>query len=96
MSDNIDDVKVTRFGDEGTMLMPPPPGVCQACAVDHHPAEPHNQQSLHYQYWFYFRTARETGEGRWPTWADAMEHCDDEIKAAWCEALEERGVDVDG
>lgn len=68
-------------------IMPPlNPNVCQTCNHQHHPHEPHNQQTLHYQYVFY-------GEhGRWPTWEDAMEHCSDEIKAAWKQALEAKGV----
>lgn len=36
-------------------------------------------------YKFYFE------HGRWPTWADAMAHCSDEVKAAWEVALREGG-----
>ena len=70
-------------------LMPAPAGTCQECAVDHDPEQPHNQQSLFYQYKFY------NEHGRWPTWKDAMEHCSEDIKAFWKRELEERGVRVE-
>jgi hypothetical protein len=52
------------------------------------PTQPHNQQSLAYQYDFYGKN------GRWPTWADAMAHCDESVKAQWTAALKERGIAV--
>ena len=70
------------------MILPPDPGVCQECAVDHDPAQPHNRDSLHYQYSFYAK------HGRWPTWADAMSHCTQEVKDMWTTALKEHGVEV--
>ena len=70
------------------MLLPPAPDVCQECAVKHDPKMPHDQQSLYYQYAFYAR------HGRWPTWADAMDHCTEEVKSVWTEALKELGVEV--
>lgn len=63
-------------------------GTCQECAIVHDPAQPHNQQSLHYQYSFY------ADNGRWPTWADAMAHCSPEIQEKWKAALKERGITV--
>lgn len=66
-----------------------PPGTCPVCAVNHPPEQPHNRDSLTYQYKFYDE------HGRWPTWEDAMEHCSDEVKAYWKEALEARGVEID-
>lgn len=69
-------------------LLPPPPGVCSQCARDHEPGEPHDRESLHYQYAFYAE------HGRWPTWRDAMAHCDDQIRGAWTDALRDRGVDI--
>lgn len=72
----------------GLYLLPPAPDVCQTCAVDHRPDMPHNQQSLYYQYRFYAE------HGRWPTWTDAMAHCDDQMKAAWTKALAQRGITV--
>lgn len=68
------------------VLLPPPPGVCRSCAVDHEPELPHDQTSLYWQYRFY-RDA-----GRWPTWDDAMAHCTDEVKAMWKKAMAEAGV----
>ncbi len=71
-------------------LLPPKEGVCQECGVDHPGDIPHMQNSLLYQYYFFNKN------GRWPTWEDAMAHCDDDMKLAWCEALANRGVKVDG
>lgn len=65
-----------------------PPGTCPECAVVHDPEQPHNQQSLAYQYNFYDK------HGRFPTWVDAMEHCNDDVKMFWKEALKEQGVEV--
>jgi hypothetical protein len=72
----------------GLNLMPCAPDVCQECAVKHDPEQPHNQQSLYYQYKFYAQ------HGRWPTWADAMAHCDREVREYWISALRERGIEV--
>lgn len=73
-----------------TMIGVTPPGTCPECAVKHDPRMPHNRDSLRYQYKFYDK------HGRWPTWADAMEHCPQEIKDAWTQALTEKGVNVSG
>ncbi len=67
-------------------LLPPKPGVCQECATDHEPYLPHNNQSLYYQYKFH----RENG--RFPTWDDAMAHCDEPIKKYTLEVLKEKGL----
>jgi hypothetical protein len=84
-------VEVREFGKPGGLqLLPTPPGTCEACAVKHDPAHPHNAQSLYYQYWFYAK------EQRWPTWNDAMAHCDDAMKEFWRQELMARNVDVDG
>lgn len=73
-------------------LLGPPPDVCQVCAVDHQHDQPHNQQSLHYQYHFY------SEHGRWPTWSDAMAHCTEDTKAQWRKHLidvhQEHGLSV--
>lgn len=66
-----------------------PPGTCPMCAVKHDKAMPHNRDSLAYQYKFYDE------HGRWPTWADAMEHCPQEVKDYWVAALTARGVKVE-
>lgn len=67
-------------------LLPAPAGTCEQCAVAHEPEMPHNQQSLHWQYWFFFTN------GRWPIWRDAMAHCSDQMKQAWRTELISRGV----
>lgn len=69
-------------------LLPPRAGICQACAVDHKPGEPHNQQSLYWQYWFYGRN------GRWPEWPDALAHCTDELYGFWRKELATFGVEI--
>jgi hypothetical protein len=70
----------------GMTLLPCAPDVCQECAVDHEPANAHNQQSLYYQYTFY------AVHGRWPTWTDAIAHCHTHIQGQWVKALADRGV----
>ena len=70
------------------MLGKTPPGTCPECAVKHDPSQPHNLQSLAYQYHFYDE------HGRWPTWFDAMAHCSDSVKEFWVTALRERGVEI--
>lgn len=65
-----------------------PEGTCPECAVKHSPEQPHNRDSLAYQYKFYDE------HGRWPTWADAMAHCPEPVKKYWKQELEKRGVDV--
>jgi hypothetical protein len=69
------------------MLLPPKPGSCPACGrfPAHDPKDPHDAQSLYYQYSFYGR------HGRWPTWADAVAHCDDDRKRWWREELSRGG-----
>ena len=64
------------------MLGPPPPGKCSVCAADHAPDQPHDAQSLYYQYAFY------ADHGRWPTWADAISHCSPETQAMWKHELQ--------
>lgn len=71
-----------------TMIGRTPDGTCPLCAVKHDPSEPHNRDSLAYQYAFYDQ------HGRWPTWADAMAHCTPEIQSLWRAALMERGINV--
>jgi hypothetical protein len=73
-----------KIGD--FMLLPPAPDVCQECATKHEPEEPHNAQSLYYQYSF------KAEHGRWPTWKDAIAHCSEEVKEAWTKELKARGV----
>ena len=70
------------------MLLPPAADKCQCCAVKHPPEHPHNQQSLYWQYWFWGQ------HGRWPTWADAMEHCTPDMKAFWVAELAKHNITV--
>ncbi len=70
----------------GLTLLPPPAGKCRECAVDHAPTDPHNKDSLYYQYHFYGRT------GRWPTWDDALAHCSEEVRRVWRGELDRMGV----
>lgn len=72
----------------GCQLLPPPPGVCQTCAVAHAASHPHDAQSLYYQTHFSLE------HGRPPTWHDALAHCNAEMKAFWLRELARRGVDV--
>jgi protein-disulfide isomerase len=69
-------------------LLPARPGTCPECAVLHEAGEPHNQQSLYYQYHFFAE------HGRWPTWSDALAHCDEATKEFWGQELSKKGVDV--
>lgn len=59
----------------------PPAGRCQECATVHTPDQPHNKQSLAYQYNFRERM------GSWPTWADAMAHCSPQVRERWTSEL---------
>jgi hypothetical protein len=59
----------------GMTLLPCKKNVCQECAVDHPKDHPHNADSLYYQYKFLDQ------HGRWPTWEDAIAHCNEEVKA---------------
>jgi hypothetical protein len=70
----------------GFSMLPAAPGTCEVCATAHAPAQPHNQQSMFYQYRFFAE------HKRWPTWADAMSHCDETTKAFWKSELAKRGV----
>jgi hypothetical protein len=65
---------------------------CPECGTEHQHDQPHNQQSLVYQYRFC------ATHGRWPTWADAMAHCSDEVKVIWrqhlIEVMRARGMKI--
>ncbi len=69
-------------------LLKPQEGVCQICATKHEPADPHNKQSLYYQVDFFIT------HGRYPTWEDAMSHCNNETKRVWTAELQRLGVEV--
>lgn len=87
------DPTVRRLGDPRDTsstwtLTPAPDGTCSQCAVDHHPEQPHNCESLYYQYAFYAEHAR------WPTWEDALAHCDNQMYDLWRCALAVHNVRV--
>ena len=67
------------------MLIPPAPGTCPICAVNHKPELPHDWQSIYYHYRFY------AVRGRWPTWADAVAHCAPNVRAHWERELRKIG-----
>lgn len=73
-------------GFEEIKVSPPRPGACKICAVKHNPAEPHDRDSLYYQNRFRKKYKR------FPTWADAMAHCSQPVKARWRAKLIEKGV----
>ena len=66
----------------------PVPGTCPVCATVHDKAEPHDLNSLYYQNQF-FKTHR-----MFPTWADALCHCDSAMKTMWREKLKRAGIEV--
>ncbi len=79
-----------RVSNEGgAFLLPAKEGTCPECATEHDPGQPHNQQSLYWQYHFFGQ------HGRWPTWKDAMAHCSPEMKKLWTEGLGEHGITVE-
>lgn len=69
-------------------IMPPSPGKCPVCAAEHDPNTPHDAQSLYYRMKFLQK------KGRFPSWKDAMAHCDGETQRVWGEALKARGIDM--
>jgi hypothetical protein len=75
--------EVVKEGTANWQLMPlnTPNGECPECGKIHDATQPHNAQSLFYQYSFYGK------HGRWPTWADAIAHCDADTQALWKAAL---------
>lgn len=70
-------------------LTPPMRGMCPECATAHKADEPHNRDSLYYQTRFYH------AHGRFPTWGDAMAHCNENAKQKCRAALLARGVRPD-
>lgn len=67
------------------LLLPPAKDTCPICAEKHLPEQPHNALSLYYQYRFYGI------RDRWPTWADAMAHCSEQMQTYWRGALKAAG-----
>lgn len=75
-SDGMEEIRITA----------PTPGTCLVCATKHDPRDPHDRDSLYYQNRFYKR------HKRFPTWEDAMSHCDAATQAAFREKLKKRGI----
>jgi hypothetical protein len=80
--------KTTNLG--GFTLLRPPvqEGQCPECHAFHDATEPHDNQSLFWQ--FNFREKH----GRWSTWEDAMAHCTPEVRAMWISELGLLGIIV--
>lgn len=74
---------------EEIRILAPARGRCPLCAERHRPEEPHEANSLYYI--MRFRRVHK----RMPTWADAMRHCPEEIRAAFAAQLKERGIETD-
>lgn len=72
----------------GITMLPTKPGTCPECGVAHDPRMPHNRDSLAYMYNFFDK------HERWPSWADAMAHCSEDVKAYWRDQLNARGVEI--
>lgn len=65
-----------------------PDGQCAECLTKHEVTQPHNQQSLQYQYGFMEK------HGRWPTWYDALRHCESKMRESWIGALKAAGAQL--
>ena len=67
-------------------LIPRSDSGCPECAASHDPSDPHDKDSLYYLNRFH------RAHKRFPTWADAMAHCNELTKAYWRVKLNEYGV----
>ncbi len=67
------------------MLLPPAPGKCHLCAVDHPDWQAHNWQSL------YYATRFLMAHGRNARWSDAVAHCEFHVRQQWIVALRASG-----
>ncbi len=70
-------------------VLPPEPGKCRSCAVEHPNEIPHDATSAYYRVLFF------NSYGRSPTWRDAMSHCCPELQKEWIDRLTAIGIDVD-
>ena len=68
-------MKILREGQ--VVILPPRAGACRMCGDVHEKWEPHNLYSIVYQHRF------RKQNGRYPTWEDAVKHCDDRVKKKW-------------
>lgn len=74
---------------ETIKVLPPLPGACRLCAARHAADQPHERDSLYYQVRFYQKFRR------FPTWEDAMNHCSEDVKAAFRRQLTARGIELE-
>ena len=81
---------VRQYSVEHVSILPLLPGTCPVCATSHDPALPHNRDSLYYQMRFQQKF------GRFPSWADAMSHCDQHVRAVCMGLLTEHDISPDG
>ena len=79
---------IREIGIQELRILPPGPGKCPQCAVEHDAKDPHDLQSL------YYRMKFRQQHGRFPTWWDAMDHCEADTRVAWIKALKASGVDL--
>lgn len=73
-------------GMEKIKIKAPVPGACPQCATKHEADKPHDRNSLYYLYLFRKRNRR------FPSWSDAMAHCDNKTKARWTQKLVSKGI----
>ena len=65
-------------------LLPPAPHLCQECAVQHEPTEPHNWESLFFMFY-----CQEKGVPAGI--AGAFAHCSAEVCDRWAKGMSEGG-----
>jgi len=70
-------------------ILPPRPDVCQVCAAEHAPGEPHTPNSL------YWQTRRNMEGLPLATWEDALVDCTEPVRESWITALELKGGKID-
>lgn len=83
------DSRLDMDGEGAMFLMPPDPRLCQVCAREHTPEEPHDPTTMYAE-----MRARMRGEPV-PSWRSAMEHCAPDVQARWTAELSRRGFDLD-
>ena len=85
MVDTETGLTVEKRTAEFAVMPPDDPHACAVCGRRHELDQPHDAQSLHYQYSFYAE------HGHWPTWKDAVAHCPEPVRTAWEAELRTRG-----
>ena len=78
-----------EIGYDLIRIIPALRNACPVCAASHDPDAPHNRDSLYYQMRFFQQN------GRWPTWNDAMRHCDRTVREMFIRAYRARGIEID-